>query len=342
MTKPKVDIKVVNFIDNLAAGLIICAGGFEDRSITFIKHLSKNNTCIQEAICLHYESQKEDNELNYNKVMTHIKRILGREGLSVSVNADMPVLSYSSIKTEIEKAASKISNTNVIIDISGMTNQWSLGVIDACLTCRLNVSIAYTEAKWYYPSKGESQTIVAAWENNKYERASPFLQSAGLKAVHILPEFGGNFRPGKQTCLVIFAGYEPNRTEGLVDDYAPGALIVYYGKSPHKEMRWRTELSRSLHNKLFSNWLVKEIEVSTFDIVDILDNLERQFGVLKDKYDIAIAPQCSKMQAIASYFFWRSHPEVQLVFTSPVRFNPARYSRGSGPTYLLEIHKELM
>ena len=96
-------------------------------------------------------------------------------------------------------------------------------------------------------------------------------------------------------------------------------------------------LSRALHEDLFPKWRLREAEVSTFAVTDIVEQLEDAFRILYSDYDIAIAPQCSKMQGLAAYLFWRRHPEVQLLFTIPVRFNPDHYSQGARNTYVYEI-----
>ena len=163
------------------------------------------------------------------------------------------------------------------------------------------------------------------------------MQSTALKAIHILPEFGGNYRPGHKTCLIVFAGHEPNRIEGLVDDYAPARLIVLYGRSPHQEFQWRTRLSKDLHTDLFSKWHLREIEISTLRLDETLATLEAEFQVIREHYDVAITPMGSKMQALAVYIFWRRHPEIQLVFTTPIKFNPHRYSHQSRRTFIYKI-----
>lgn len=77
--------------------------------------------------------------------------------------------------------------------------------------------------------------------------------------------------------------------------------------------------------------------MSTGDVASILDTLEQEYSVIGEHFDLAVAPHCSKMQGVASYLFWRRHPEVQLVFTSPVKFHRDRYSEGQGKTYSLVI-----
>lgn len=319
------------------AGLVICAGGFEERAVRFALLLKKSRCQIESSLLLRYEGQLSGNEPNYEILKTQMQSLSEEAVETVPADPNRPIESYNRIRAKIEKLSSQVKNRSAIVDISGMTHLSAIGTIHACITNGFRVLVVYTEAKSYYPPKEKEIEVVRAWKDRKYQLAARYLQSAGLKAVQILPEFVGNFRPGRQTCLMIFVGYEPNRMEGLVDAYAPGALIVFYGKSPHKKLWWRTRLSKCLHEDLFARWHVREAEISTLDIEKIIVTLEQECSVIQEQYDIALAPQCSKMQGLAAYLFWRRHPEVQLIFTSPVSFNPKHYSHGAGRTFLFEI-----
>jgi hypothetical protein len=322
---------------HLKAGLLVCAGGFEDRSVSFATKVQANRFSIECPVILRYESQREDNEPNFIRLRNQLKKVSGRDPLVVPVHGDTPILSSSKLKKALLAVSSELTERTAFIDISGMTHLWALSTIHACLACGLQTQVVYTEAKNYFPSRGMYKKVVRAWTRHDYETAVQYLQSAGLKTVHISPEFSGNFRPGRQTCLIVFVGYEPNRIESLVDYYAPGVLIVLYGSSPHQKFLWRTELSKELHRELFSKWHVRESEISTLNIHEILKKLEIEYQMVQDQFDVALAPQCSKMQALGSFLFWRKHPDVQLLFTSPVTFNPKLYSRGAGETFLYEI-----
>jgi len=330
-------LKQFDFLAETRAGAIVCTGGFEDRSVAFVAKLRKARCSVEKSMLLQYEGQIEENEPNNRFLKRRLKTIIGKEPQLVSINADKPIGSLGRITRKIEDLLSRLSDRTVFVDVSGMTHLLAIGTIHACVSSGLRTFVVYTEAKSYFPQKRDQQKLIRAWKDEKYDIAVQYLQSAGLKAVQIIPAFAGNFRPGRQTCLMVFVGFEPNRIETLVDDYAPGVLIVFYGRSPHKEFRWRTRLSRELHNELFSQWYVRQTEISTLEVEDILRKLEREFQVVKEQFDVAIAPQCSKLQALASYLFWRRHPEVQLIFTSPVSFNPKRYSRGARRTFVYEI-----
>jgi len=179
--------------------------------------------------------------------------------------------------------------------------------------------------------------LVKAWDTEDYGTAAKYLQSEALRTINIMPEFAGALVHTKPSCLMIFAGYEPNRTEGLIQNYGADRIVAFYGQSPHRRLEWRTELSRKLHRRVFAKLHVREIEVSTLNVGEILAELETEFSILKDYFDIAVAPLCAKMHAIASYLFWRRHPEVQLVFTSPLLFNPKHYSLKAGRIYFYQL-----
>ena len=330
-------LREFDFAERASAGLLIVAGGFEERAITFSKKLKKSVCSLERTLVLHYENQADDNSPNYEKLKTKLRSLTGEKSLLCTVHADKPIQSSRSIEKKIRELAGTVQDRTAIVDISGMTHLWALTTIHSCLRSGLHTLVVYTEAKTYFPTRKVRSRLLSAWKAQEYEVAAEYLQSAGLKEVQILPEFAGNFRPGTQTCLIVFVGYEPNRIKGLVDIYAPGAMMVFYGRPPHQEFSWRTRLSHELHEELFSQWLVRRGEVSTLEVNQILKALEEEYRTIRERYDVAIAPQCSKMQALASYLFWRRHPEVQLLFTSPVRFNPSNYSKGAGRTFTYEI-----
>lgn len=330
----------IDFTCEAFEGLLICIGGFEARSVAFAKKLNKRNCKFEKVLIIRYESQKLDNEKNFLYLEEKLKKLIKKNIYHVSVSSDYPIKSIQRIKDRIKSISHILGNCQVLIDISGMTHLWATGVIHACLSRKMKTNIIYSEAKSYYPSERSKDKLIKAQNEYDFKTAAQYLQSKSLKSVQIHPHFSGNFRPGKSTCLIVFVGHEPNRIEGLVDQFAPGALMVIYGSSPHAHFKWRTKLSKDLHKNIFSDWRVRELEVSTFNIDQILELLEREFRVISDEYDIAIASQSSKMQAVASYIFWRRHPEIQLLFTSPVKFNPNQYSRGVGKIYSLGIGDE--
>jgi len=326
-----------DFNTSVDAGLLIVSGGFEKRALTFSEKIRKNKNFIEDSLIFKYDNKYVKNDDHYKKLFKILFEITGKQPETVDINLDLPLESCENIKKAISDKKNELLNNNVIIDISALTHLYTTVSLHSCIISSLKTNLVYTEAKSYYPPMREKNKIIKAWQNQDYQNAANYLQSKGLKDVIIHPDFQGNFRQGKKNCLVIFVGYEPNRIEGLIDHYAPSRLIIYYGVSPHNELNWRTQFSKDLHKNLFSNWYVHEADISTLNVDEIYEKVHHDFSIIRENFDVAIAPQNSKLQTIASYLFWREHPEVQLLFTIPVIFAPDRYSKGAGRTFKINL-----
>jgi hypothetical protein len=318
-------------------GLLVLAGGFEERATALESRTRPGGLSVDRSILVGYRSQEDENRPNLIRIRDWLEIVSSHPPFLVSVHAGTPISSLERLAKQIVDEASQLEDRTAMVDISGMTHLLAIGAIDACVGCGLATTVVYSEARTYYPLKSMRNQLVRAWINQDYETAAKYLQSSALWDIHIPPRFAGSARSGYPTCLIVFAGYEPNRVQGLVERYAPGAVLILYGKSPHERLAWRTELSQSLHAGLLARWRVAEDDTSTIDVDQILETLEERFRDLASYYDISVFPQCSKMQGVAAYLFWKRHPEVQLVFSSPVRFNADRYSRGVGGTFEYQI-----
>ena len=152
-------VKEYDFTGNTKVGLFIAAGGFEDRALTFATRLRNSCCSIEDSLLLHYKSQHQENEPNYNCLRTRLKEIVGKNPKTASVHADTPIQSSGEIKRKIEGIASQITDRTALVDISGMTHLWALSSIQACLSCGFRTSVVYTEAKRYFPPEQDRQQV---------------------------------------------------------------------------------------------------------------------------------------------------------------------------------------
>lgn len=325
------------FTNEVSYGLFIAAGGFEKRALSFIRRVDIRRFNIEQAVLLRYVTQRKANDPNFSRLVTRIGKFTQNiEVIDVDIN--IPDKSLRELVGKIRSISTSIKNRSAVIDISGMAHVLICCCLRATDICLLQTSVVYTEANDYYPRKPKWDVVIdAVWKKN-FKTMAEYLQTAGLKDIQIPTDFKGNSRPAYQPCLFIMAGYEPNRVHGLIDDYAPHAIVVFYGKSPHKRLYGRQKLSIALHKHLFDGWRYKEIyNLSTLEVEKIVNVLETEYQKLRSEYDVALASQCSKMQTVASYIFWKRHPEIQLVFTTAVRIEPKRYSRGEGCTFQFNL-----
>ncbi|MBM4036107.1 MAG: hypothetical protein FJ291_30610 [Planctomycetes bacterium] len=184
-------------------------------------------------------------------------------------------------------------------------------------------------------------------DDDSIDKLARLLQATGARETLVLKEFKGRFREDLPTALIFILGYEPSRAIGLLEAYRPSLVIPCYSEPPAARLKWRMKFSIDLHERfhVFDQFpRAREPQIiKTFSLHEILDKLEEIYEsdlngrVLYETHNVAISPQCSKMQAIATYLFCQSHPDVQVVFCLPGRYNPLRYSEGIGDTWVVPL-----
>ncbi len=319
---------------DVAGDLLIVAAGFEDRAIAGAVRLGKSLARFSGVVLVQYTAGLPGNDAHYDQ----LNRLLKEQGAAVEgtivIDRSKPVLAHRQLREGIANVVARKQPRRAWLDISGLSSLLIVTGLHELRRLHVPVSILYSEADEYLPKQSEYERVKTDSDQH-FELSEALLQSATLSGLYILPDFAGSTRANKPACLFEFAGFEPHRATGLIDDYAPAAVVVFYGRSPYEDLAWRTKMSRDLHRGLFSRWHVREAETSTLQVEQILSDLEAQFAVLRASYDIAIAPQCSKMQVVATYLFWLRHPEVQLIFTSPAAYT--RHPAGFRRTYQLDL-----
>lgn len=339
----------LEFMKERGNSLYICAGGFEDRSRAIVEKLKDTGEkFFKYSLILEYSIHKEDNKPNLEFMQANLPKISHH----LLNNTIVDIEDNYQTKTNVIKAFKKIPLEDietVFIDISGMANSLILLIIYQAQKMFLGkeIVILYAEAGIYYPPKEKRDEIERLMKSDEEEdilKLGEELGASGTREVIILPGFKGYFAENKPICLIFFVGYEPSRAAGLLDTYCPNMIVVCYGVSPHEKFKWRTEFSKKLHIKLFKEFKHAEEYISTFDISEIVDELDRIYKSIDNRghtlyeyYNIAITPQCSKLQAVAAYLFSQMHPDVQIVFCFPGRFNPERYSEGIGELWIYKL-----
>jgi len=352
-----------NFMKDNKSSLFISAGGFEPRVKGIIDDLKGiNEKLIKYCNILEYQSSvllkqnaksKEflkKNEENLESLKESLKRLSIDMLPNTLIDIDNILEATNNLKRTFNDIPKKEIDT-VFIDISGMANFLILLVLHQVKNVFYDkkIQVLYTEAEWYYPKIEESDKILELAKKRDEEsifKLSELLGASGARETIILPDFSGSFREDLPICLIFFVGYEPSRAIGLLEAYRPNLVIACYGESPHSHFKWRKEFSKKLHKEfgVFNEYPHIEMEISTFEVSEILSSLEKIYTsqgeknkILYESYNIAISPQCSKLQTVASYLFCQSHPDVQIVFCLPGFFNPERYSEGIGKRSRYEL-----
>jgi len=340
----------IEYIKEKTQSLYICAGGFEDRSIAIVKNLVDfGDKIFNYSLILEYSIHKKENEPNLDFLGNNLPKI----SQHMLENSVVDIENVFQTKVSFIERLSEISLeeiSTIFLDISGMANSLillTLYELDKIFPYKDKI-ILYAEADTYYPTKDEKDEILELMKSDNEEdilQLGEKLGASGAREVVIFPDFKGRFDTNLPICLIFFIGYEPSRAAGLLDAYRPNLIIACFGDSPHEKYEWRTKFSNELNKNLFDNFEHVDKCISTFDIPKIIRDLDQIYRsannekILYEHYNIAITPQCSKLQTVAIYLFSQIHPDVQVVFCFPGKFNPERYSKGIGKLWICDLQK---
>jgi len=347
----KVEEFKLEFMKGRCNSLYICAGGFEDRARAFVEKLKDaKKKFFKYSLILKYSTQKEDNKSNLEFLKNTLPKI--SHHIIGNINIIVDINNIYQTKKNLIEAFKKIPIEDietVFIDISGMANSLILLSINQVkkMFPSKEVTILYAEADSYYPSKEKEDEILRLMESDEDKdilKLGEELGASGAREVIILPSFEGYLAENKPICLIFFVGYEPSRAAGLLENYRPNMTVVCYGVSPHEKFKWRAEFSKKLHTKLFEDFERVEQYISTFKIPEIVEKLDKIYKSIDkserplfEHYNIAITPQNSKLQTVATYLFSQMHPDIQIVFCYPGKYNPERYSKGIGKLWIYKL-----
>lgn len=338
MNSSDIDFAVLDVTDNFdfASGIdvFVAAAGFEDRAAAFINKAKFSD----EAICIltYFDNDIEENGDVERKFHETARKKFNKNNLHFPrLNLDR----IDSFKAKIRDLVLDLpqKSTSVWIDISGFPSYAICAVIEEFRSCRPYepINIIYTSALQYSPTFEQYQKID---EMDGFETSSlPQSMAMEMSKPLTFEPFSGRLSGESQSCLALFAGYEPHRSAGIIEAINPSMLLLIYGIPSDPSFSWRESLSRKLHGR-FERTRRRAVEmVGTQDVAEALRILEEYYNFLIDDYNLIISPICSKMQVIASYLFWEKYQEVKLTFPLPIGYNPDFCPVGVANTYHLHI-----
>lgn len=313
------------------ANVLILAAGFEDRSIGYIYKIGVKK--YKYCILLHFEYGIDRNKNDYDRFQDTL--IASNPSLKIhelTIKKGKPHDYYCHIYKKISSLPA--IKGKIHIDISGMPTYAICGTLLAARSIAPTQGqvVIYTAATNYFPTKDEYKKLKS--EQVDGVEFLPKSMALEMSEALILDQFSGHRSQDGHCCLAIFTGYDVFRTSGLIESFNPSKLILLFGKPGEKDLEWRLDLSKQLHNRFESVRKTAIETVSTLDPQQSLDALEEYYNYLYEDYDLTISSVCSKMQTVASFLFWERYKEVQLVFPLPIGYQLDRSPTGIGETYI--------
>lgn len=319
-----------------AVGLdaFVVAAGFEERAFEVISKAGFRPGAM--CILIHYVNDITGNEETFLRYKRVAEEKFGSSGVRI---VELRVEDCSRFYRDLELSLASITPgaRRFGIDVSGMTSYLSCLVLKCVRSSHPleRQTVIYTSARTYVPTYQEYlELIEKQGEDIEYLPRSMAQEMADNL---ILEQFSGHQSGDGRACLVIFAGYEIHRSSGMIEAINPSLLLLLHGNPGDETLSWRLDLAQRLHRKHEKGRRCATEVVSTLQVQESLDILERYYEFLTDDYDFVISPVCSKMHVVASYLFWEKYGEVQLTFPLPVGYNRDNRPLGVAKVYTLEL-----
>lgn len=299
--------------------LFICCASFEERCVSAVLKMGDEFQAkfsvifvIEEPL---YEEQIANSLQKLNAELS--KKTTGRV-LIISCQRQNPLDGINQFK-EIWKYVSRFisqKDPSITLDISGLTKIFLLELLQYLvveLGCSMPRIIHTTQA--YRPTK----------------------LTKGVEEVITMPSFIGEPSPGKETFLILFLGFEPERALTVWEHFYPLKTIALLTNPPRNGNQKYLKYAEDSNCYLLSRPSVERRDVAADnakEVKRVLENIWKEVGY---KYNIIVGPFGTKSQTVGVFPFWLKHHEIQVVYSFPVEYTKSYLRRKPGYTLIVPV-----
>lgn len=298
--------------------LFICCASFEERCISSVQKMGADFRTRFAVIFLIEETvYKKQVDTNLFRLQSELGRRTGEGIFIISCQRGNPIDGINQLKNIWAKCKPKNPDeTYLTIDISGFTKIYLLELLHY-LVIELNLGIPRIlhTAQTYLPTK----------------------LTRGVEQITTVPNFFGSSSLEKQTVLVLFLGFEPERSLAVWKHYNPAKTIALVADPPRYGSQDYLKYARDNNSYLLSQPSVEVEAVSADNPYAVKSVLEAIYGDTRGSFNMVIGPFGTKPQTVGVFFFCLEHPKAQVVYSFPVNYTKSYLQRKPGPTLLLPL-----
>ena len=297
--------------------LFICCASFENRCLAAAAKMGTNFRVRFSVIFVIEEPRYQQLiDTNLYKLQSLLSRRTAEGVFVIRCQRDDPIDAISQLKGVWSRCHPKDDEEPFItIDISGLTKVYLLGLLHY-LVAELNLGIprvVYT-----------TQTY------------SPTRLTQGVEQITTVANFFGSTSLDKETVLVLFLGFEPERSLSVWKHYSPARTIALI-TTPRQGKIDYLKYAEKNNAFLLSQPSVEVRNVSADNPYNVRSVLEAIYDEIKGSYNMVIGPFGTKPQTVGIFLFWFEHTKVQIVYSFPIEYTKSYLKRKPGPTLILPL-----
>jgi hypothetical protein len=202
----------------------------------------------------------------------------------------------------------------ITIDISGFTKIYLLELM-------------------YYLVKEKSLSLPRLLHTT--QRYLPTKLTRGIEQITTIPHYYGRPSLEKETALVLFLGFEPDRALSVWKQYNPARTIALITNPPRHGNTDYLKYARHNNADLLALPSVTVGDVPPDNPQAVRDVLESIHEEIKDSYNMVIGPFGTKSQVVGVFLFCSAHREVQVIYSFPATYTRSYLQRQPGATLKL-------
>jgi hypothetical protein len=299
--------------------LFICCASFEERCLSSALRMGMNYRTNYSVIFVIEESlYKKQVDSNLYNLQSMLGTKSSKGIFVVSCQRESPLEGIAQFKSIWGQCKPRdLEEPFITIDISGFTKIYLLQLLNY-LIIELNLGLPRMlhTVQSYLPTK----------------------LTKGVAQITTIPNFFGSISLDKPTVLVLFLGFEPERSLAVWKHFNPSKTIALITSPPrHGNLNYLRYAEKN-NSHLLSQPSVEVRNAPPDNPYTVRKELEAIYSEIKGTFNMVIGPFGTKPQAVGIFLFCLEHPKVQVVYSLPVKYTRSYLWRKPGPTLLLPLN----
>jgi hypothetical protein len=326
--------------------LLICASGFEDRTLAVLNRLVELKVDVGIGAYVVYDSNEEHNSRLRDEVVSTMS----------SISATVRALKIDDLDSQIARALEEASNdecagpVRVMLDISSASSRLILIALRSVFALarhrEVDLRVAYAQAEIYTPSEAEARKLIEAARSVGIDAHE---QTLGLD-FDAEEAAGVVVYPGQHTDVlpdrvIVICGFNADRVRSALDaidtdmnlDLLHPMVDYIVGEPPLASNKWRLQAMIDVYSAGDVDTKITPHVTSTLHYKETLQLLEHLYLPDSATQRFTVLPFGSKMQSLATGLFGEVHPDVRVQILAPKAYRGTEYSTGTQDVHELRF-----
>ncbi len=298
--------------------LFICCAGFEERCAQVVSRMATGfRTRFSIIFAVEDPFYKQLVETNLFKLQAELGKRTSEGVFVIRCQRDGPTEAINQLRGVWNRCKPKDADEPYItIDISSFTKIYLLVLLNF-LVAEQNMGIPRL--------LHTTQTY------------APTRLTRGVEQITTVPNFFGNMSMDKDTLLIMFLGFEPERALSVWKHFSPAKVIGIITDPPRDNNDDYLDYAKRNNARLLSLPMVEVRTAPADDPYAARNVLETIFQEVKDGYNMVIGPFGTKSQTVGVFLYCLEHPKAQVVYSFPSNYTRSYINREPGCTLLLPM-----